>query len=80
MESGSIGSCIDAHAHDGGFSIMLDPVLFLRGIFQFILVMIGAWLIWQMVTSAKGFMTRLFGLIVLVTCALAYYYPDLLGQ
>lgn len=59
---------------------MLDLTLFLRGLFQFVLVMAAAYLVWQMVTSTKGFANRLLGLIVVITCAVAYKYPDLLGQ
>ena len=58
---------------------MLSLTLFLQGLFQVSLVMIGVFRVWQLVSSTKGFMTRLLGLIVVITCALAYYYPHLLG-
>ena len=59
---------------------MLSPTLFLQGLFQFALVLLCAGAVWKIVSSTRGIATHALGLIVLTTCAIAYYYPDALGR
>jgi hypothetical protein len=59
---------------------MLNMTLFLKGLFQFGLILMGAFIVWKIVTSTKGLATHVLGLIVLVTCAIAYFYPNALGE
>ena len=59
---------------------MFNTTLFLQGLFQFGLIILGAFVVWKIVTSTKGIATHALGLIVLTTCAIAYLYPNALGN
>ena len=59
---------------------MLDMTLLLKGIFQFGLILMGAFIAWKIVTSSKGLATHMLGAIVLATCTIAYFFPQVLGE
>lgn len=59
---------------------MLHLPSMLEGLFTFGLVVIACFAVWKLIVVSKGFATRALGLIVLITCALAYFYPNLLGE
>ncbi len=59
---------------------MLNLTLLLQGLFQFGLIILGAFVVWKIVTSTRGIATHVLGLIVLTTCAIAYFNPTALGN
>ena len=59
---------------------MFNMSLFLQGLFQFGLIILGAFVVWRIVTSAQGIATHVMGLIILTTCTIAYFHPNALGN